>query len=199
MARGWTWPATRSRTRRGRLTLGEAGTNGQHSFYQLVHQGRIVPAEFIGVLKSQADVFLSEEASSSHEELLCNFFAQPDALALGTTADRPPPEFPGQQTVPVHAAAGAERLHGWPAAGAVRAPGRRERVHLGHQLVRPMGASSSARCWPDRSAPSWSGAALRAARSASRSTTARGRCSGPVPRGQQRAWSGSEFPKGRLD
>lgn len=81
----------------GEIDFGEAGTNGQHSFYQLVHQGRIVPAEFIGVLKSQADVFLSEEGSSSHEELLCNFFAQPDALALGTTTDNPHRNFEGNR------------------------------------------------------------------------------------------------------
>ena len=81
----------------GEIDFGEAGTNGQHSFYQLLHQGRIVPAEFIGVLKSQADVFLSEEASSSHEELLCNFFAQPDALALGKTAEDPHRNFPGNR------------------------------------------------------------------------------------------------------
>lgn len=71
----------------GEIDFGEAGTNGQHSFYQLVHQGRVVPAEFIGVLRSQQDVFLKEEESSSHEELLCNFFAQPDALATGKTRE----------------------------------------------------------------------------------------------------------------
>lgn len=71
----------------GEIDFGEAGTNGQHSFYQLVHQGRIVPAEFIGVIQSQQDVFLKEESSSSHEELLCNFFAQPDALAVGKSAE----------------------------------------------------------------------------------------------------------------
>ena len=81
----------------GEIDFGEAGTNGQHSFYQLVHQGRVVPAEFIGVLKSQADVFLNEEGSSSHEELLCNFFAQPDALALGKSAENPHRNFGGNR------------------------------------------------------------------------------------------------------
>ena len=81
----------------GEIDFGEAGTNGQHSFYQLVHQGRIVPAEFIGVLRSQQDVFLKEEESSSHEELLCNFFAQPDALATGKS-----PEELAQEGVPSH-------------------------------------------------------------------------------------------------
>jgi len=79
----------------GEIDFGEAGTNGQHSFYQLVHQGRIVPAEFIGVIKSQQDVYLQEEQSSSHEELLCNFFAQPDALAAGKS-----PEDLRQEGVP---------------------------------------------------------------------------------------------------
>ena len=71
----------------GEIDFGEAGTNGQHSFYQLVHQGRVVPAEFIGIINSQQDVFLQEEQSSSHEELLCNFFAQPDALATGKSKE----------------------------------------------------------------------------------------------------------------
>ncbi|GAB4817678.1 hypothetical protein N2152v2_004724 [Parachlorella kessleri] len=70
----------------GEIDFGEPGTNGQHSFYQLVHQGRVVPAEFVGVVRSQQDVYLKGEKVSSHEELMCNFFAQPDALALGKDA-----------------------------------------------------------------------------------------------------------------
>ena len=69
----------------GEIDFGEPGTNGQHSFYQLIHQGRIIPAEFIGAIKSQQDVCLIGEPVTSHEELMCNFFAQPDALALGKT------------------------------------------------------------------------------------------------------------------
>ena len=42
----------------GEIDFGEPGTNGQHSFYQLVHQGRVVPAEFIAVARSQQDVYL---------------------------------------------------------------------------------------------------------------------------------------------
>ncbi len=42
----------------GEIDFGEPGTNGQHSFYQLIHQGRVVPAEFIGVIKSQQSVYL---------------------------------------------------------------------------------------------------------------------------------------------
>jgi glucose-6-phosphate isomerase len=70
----------------GAIYWGEPGTNGQHSFYQLIHQGRVVPAEFIGVVKSQQSVYLKGEIVSNHDELMCNFFAQADALAVGKTA-----------------------------------------------------------------------------------------------------------------
>lgn len=63
----------------GPLVFGEPGTNGQHSFYQLLHQGRTVPAEFIGFCKSHSTDI------EAHNELMSNFFAQPDALALGKT------------------------------------------------------------------------------------------------------------------
>ena len=68
------------------VDFGEPGTNGQHSFYQRIHQGRVVPAEFIGVVKSQQSVYLKGEIVSNHDELMCNFFAQADALAVGKTA-----------------------------------------------------------------------------------------------------------------
>ena len=67
----------------GEVDFGEPGTNGQHSFYQLIHQGRPVPAEFIGVVRSQQSVYLKGEIVSNHDELMCNFFAQADALAVG--------------------------------------------------------------------------------------------------------------------
>ncbi|KAK7283351.1 hypothetical protein RIF29_12804 [Crotalaria pallida] len=71
----------------GEIDFGEPGTNGQHSFYQLIHQGRVIPCDFIGVVKSQQPVFLKGEVVSNHDELMSNFFAQPDALAYGKTAD----------------------------------------------------------------------------------------------------------------
>jgi len=71
----------------GAIYFGEPGTNGQHSFYQLMHQGRVIPAEFIGFSASQNPVELPGEPVSNHDELMSNFFAQPDALALGKTAD----------------------------------------------------------------------------------------------------------------
>lgn len=71
----------------GPIVFGEPGTNGQHSFYQLIHQGRDVACEFIGFAKSQSDYKLDSQKISNHEELMCNFFAQPDALALGKFGD----------------------------------------------------------------------------------------------------------------
>ena len=92
----------------GEIDFGEPGTNGQHSFYQLVHQGRVVPADFIGFKKSQQPVKLAGEPVSNHDELMSNFFAQPDALACGKTAAElraegvpealvPHKEFPGNR------------------------------------------------------------------------------------------------------
>lgn len=69
----------------GALYFGEPGTNGQHSFYQLLHQGRVVPAEFIAFKASQNPIWLPGEPVANHDELMSNFFAQPDALALGKT------------------------------------------------------------------------------------------------------------------
>eukprot|EP00971_Amphidinium_carterae_P259679 5152556-Amphidinium_carterae.1 len=72
----------------GAMYFGEPGTNGQHSFYQLMHQGRVIPAEFIGFKTSQNPVQLDGEPVSNHDELMSNFFAQPDALALGKTEEQ---------------------------------------------------------------------------------------------------------------
>lgn len=72
----------------GEIDFGEPGTNGQHSFYQLIHQGRIIPCDFIGVVKSQQPVYLKGEVVNNHDELMSNFFAQPDALAYGKTAEQ---------------------------------------------------------------------------------------------------------------
>ncbi|GBF92522.1 cytosolic phosphoglucose isomerase, partial [Raphidocelis subcapitata] len=70
----------------GEIDFGEPGTNGQHSFYQLIHQGRVVPCDFIGIVRSQQSVYLTNEIVSNHDELMCNFFAQADALAYGKSA-----------------------------------------------------------------------------------------------------------------
>ena len=74
-------------TSTGAIYFGKRGTNGQHSFYQLMHQGRTIPADFIGFKDSQNPVMVEGEPVSNHDELMSNFFAQPDALALGKTAE----------------------------------------------------------------------------------------------------------------
>jgi glucose-6-phosphate isomerase len=81
----------------GEIDFGEPGTNGQHSFYQLIHQGRVIPCDFIGVVKSQQPVYLKGEVVSNHDELMSNFFAQPDALAYGKT-----PKQLENENVPQH-------------------------------------------------------------------------------------------------
>ncbi|CAN1835729.1 Glucose-6-phosphate isomerase, cytosolic [Linum perenne] len=81
----------------GEIDFGEPGTNGQHSFYQLIHQGRVIPCDFIGVIKSQQPVYLEGETVNNHDELMSNFFAQPDALAYGKT-----PEELLKENVPDH-------------------------------------------------------------------------------------------------
>jgi glucose-6-phosphate isomerase len=67
---------------------GEPGTNGQHSFYQLIHQGtRLIPADFIGFLHSLNP--LPAAGGATHQDLLtANVFAQTEALAFGKTADQ---------------------------------------------------------------------------------------------------------------
>jgi glucose-6-phosphate isomerase len=61
---------------------GEPGTNGQHAFYQLIHQGtQLIPADFIAYAKS------CNVVSDHQEKLLANFFAQTEALAFGKTPD----------------------------------------------------------------------------------------------------------------
>ena len=66
----------------GPVIWGEPGTNGQHAFYQLIHQGtELIPADFIAYVKSCNDI------SDHQEKLLANFFAQTEALAFGKTED----------------------------------------------------------------------------------------------------------------
>jgi len=71
----------------GEVDFGEPGTNGQHSFFQLLHMGQTVPSDFIGFVQSQHDIIIDGEPLSSHDELMANFFAQPDALAVGKTPE----------------------------------------------------------------------------------------------------------------
>ncbi|KYN94013.1 glucose-6-phosphate isomerase [Plasmodium reichenowi] len=68
--------------------FGEPGTNGQHSFYQLIHQGQIIPVELIGFKHSHFPIKFDKEVVSNHDELMTNFFAQADALAIGKTYEQ---------------------------------------------------------------------------------------------------------------
>ena len=66
----------------GPIVWGEPGTNGQHAFYQLIHQGTtVVPADLIGFLDPTEDV------GGQHDLLIGNLFAQAEALAFGKTAE----------------------------------------------------------------------------------------------------------------
>jgi glucose-6-phosphate isomerase len=68
----------------GPIIWGASGTNGQHSFYQLVHQGtKIIPADFIAPTTTHNPIHNSKH----HRILLSNFFAQPEALAFGKTEE----------------------------------------------------------------------------------------------------------------
>ena len=82
----------------GPIVWGEPGTNGQHSFYQLIHQGTItVPIEFIGFCESQYGLELKDEKTTSQEKLLANLFAQSIGLAAGKKSENPNKHFPGNR------------------------------------------------------------------------------------------------------
>ncbi|WP_208028973.1 glucose-6-phosphate isomerase [Rhabdothermincola sediminis] len=79
----------------GEIVWGQPGTNGQHAFYQLIHQGtKLIPCDFIGFARSR------HELGNHQDVFMANFFAQPEALAFGKTAEEvaaegvPPEEVP---------------------------------------------------------------------------------------------------------
>ena len=82
----------------GPIVWGEPGTNGQHAFYQLLHQGTtIVPVEFIGFRHSQYDQDIIIEGTSSQDKLLANLLAQSLAMATGRDNDNPNKRFAGNR------------------------------------------------------------------------------------------------------
>lgn len=83
----------------GMIVFGEPGTNAQHSFFQLAHQGRPFPIDFIGVLRPHNDDFTeTSKGVTNHQELWANLIAQPRALATGKAApDNPSRHFPGNR------------------------------------------------------------------------------------------------------
>ena len=133
----------------GEVFWGEPGTNGQHAFYQLIHQGtQMIPADFIAVANPAHP--LVDGDNDVHELFLANFFAQTAALAFGKTADevraegtaggdRAGPGVPRQPADHLDHGAGADPVGGRPADRALRAhhlhPGR----GLGHRQLRPVG------------------------------------------------------------
>jgi glucose-6-phosphate isomerase len=79
----------------GAVYWGEPGTNGQHSFYQLIHQGtKLIPCDFIGFLHSLNPL------GEHHDILMSNVFAQPEALAFGRTAEEVQAEGTAAAIVP---------------------------------------------------------------------------------------------------
>ncbi|WP_448639060.1 glucose-6-phosphate isomerase [Geodermatophilus sp. URMC 63] len=79
----------------GEVVWGEPGTNGQHAFYQLLHQGTVlVPADFIGFAQPNHDL------DGMHDLFLANFLAQPRALAFGRTAEEVAAEGTAADVVP---------------------------------------------------------------------------------------------------
>jgi glucose-6-phosphate isomerase len=90
----------------GEIFWGEPGTNGQHAFYQLLHQGtRLVPADFIGFSQPTDDLPTADGTGSMHDLLMSNFFAQTQVLAFGKTAEAiagegTPPEVVPHKVMP---------------------------------------------------------------------------------------------------
>jgi glucose-6-phosphate isomerase len=85
----------------GEVFWGEPGTNGQHAFYQLIHQGtRLIPADFIGFSQPTDDLPTLDGTGSMHDLLMSNFFAQTQVLAFGKTAEEIAAEETAADVVP---------------------------------------------------------------------------------------------------
>jgi glucose-6-phosphate isomerase len=83
----------------GQIFWGEPGTNGQHSFYQLIHQGtRLIPCDFIGFANSLNP--LGDHHDNHHDILMSNVFAQGEALAFGKTPEQVRAEGTAEEVVP---------------------------------------------------------------------------------------------------
>ncbi|WMC89595.1 glucose-6-phosphate isomerase [Streptomyces rochei] len=83
----------------GPVVWGTPGTNGQHAYYQLIHQGtKLIPADLIGFARPVAE--LSDELKAQHDLLMANLFAQGQALAFGKTSDEVRAEGVPEEQVP---------------------------------------------------------------------------------------------------
>ncbi|MBW0135186.1 glucose-6-phosphate isomerase [Pseudonocardia abyssalis] len=87
-------------TATGEIFWGEPGTNGQHAFYQLIHQGtRLIPADFIGFASPNHEYPVDDE-TDMHDLFMSNLFAQSSALAFGKTAEEIAAEGTPAELVP---------------------------------------------------------------------------------------------------
>jgi glucose-6-phosphate isomerase len=103
--KGVRWDGSPVTTETGEIFWGEPGTNGQHAFYQLIHQGtRIVPADFIAFANPSYP--LRDGDQDVHELFLANFFAQTRALAFGKTAEEVRAEGTAEAVVPARVFSG---------------------------------------------------------------------------------------------
>lgn len=82
----------------GGIIFGEPGTNAQHSFFQLAHQGRPFPIDFIGVIHPHYKQYQNQSKGvTNHQELWSNLIAQPTALAQGKEDANPAKSFSGNR------------------------------------------------------------------------------------------------------
>lgn len=84
----------------GPIIWGEPGTNGQHAFYQLIHQGtKLIPCDFLAPIETQNNVAKDLGAPVDHHPiLLSNYFAQTEAMAMGKSADQVRAELTGKMS-----------------------------------------------------------------------------------------------------
>lgn len=85
----------------GEIYWGQAGTNGQHAFFQLLHQGtHLIPADFIGFARPHNDLAAIDGKGSLHDLLMSNFFAQSKVMAFGKNAEEVAAEGVAANLVP---------------------------------------------------------------------------------------------------
>ncbi|WP_340538344.1 glucose-6-phosphate isomerase [Nocardioides sp. GXZ039] len=103
--KGVRWDGSPVTTTTGEVFWGEPGTNGQHAFYQLIHQGtRLIPADFIAMANPSYP--LKDGDTDVHELFLANFLAQTRALAFGKTAEEVRAEGTPEAIVPARVFSG---------------------------------------------------------------------------------------------
>ena len=119
----------------GPIVWGEPGTNGQHAFYQLLHQGtEIVPADFIGFANPH------HPHRDHHDLLVANLIAQTEALAFGRdNPDEPYRSFAGDRPTTTILAPAPDAERARPADRPLRAHRVRAGRRVGHRQLRPVG------------------------------------------------------------